>query len=115
MWETSLALEKDPARKAALSGSINLARRSMGMPDLAATATPAKPVKKPVKKTPKKSPKTPIITDRELAQAAYNKGIEKYASGEYLAATTLFMETLDIDPTHEGARKALERLKLKAP
>lgn len=112
MWQTALSLEKDPDRKSGLTGSINLARRSLGLPELAPSAPPR--VKKPpVKKPPKKAPKGPVLTDRELAQAAYNKGVEKYATGEYLAATTFFMEALDIDPTHEPARKALERLKLK--
>lgn len=112
MWQTALSLEKDADRKSGLTGSINLARRSLGMPELAPTAPPR--VKKPpTKKPPKKAPKGPVVTDRELAQAAYTKGVEKYASGEYLAATTFFMEALDIDPTHEPARKALERLKLK--
>lgn len=112
MWQTALALEKDADRKAGLTGSINLARRSLGLPDLAPTAPP-RVRKPPAKKPPKKTPKGPVMTDRELAQAAYNKGVEKYASGEYLAATTFFMEALDIDPTHEPARKALERLRLK--
>ncbi|TBR20942.1 hypothetical protein EPO15_11610 [bacterium] len=117
MWETALALEQDPERKAGLTGSIMLARRSLGMPEAAPPAEPPPPrVKKPpVKKPPKgkKPPKAPALTDREMAQAAYDKGVEKYASGEYLAATTLFLEALDIDPTHEPARKALERLKMK--
>lgn len=112
MWETALALEKDPERKTGLTGSINLARRSLGMPDLA-PPPPPRVLKPPVKKPPKKTPKVPALTDREMAQAAYNKGVEKYASGEYLAATTFFLEALDIDPTHEAARKALERLKMK--
>jgi len=112
MWATALALEKDPERKSGLTGSINLARRSLGMLELA-PPPPPRVRKPPPKKPSQKAPKGPVLTDREAAQAAYNKGIEKYASGEYLAATTFFMEALDIDPTHEPARKALERLKLK--
>lgn len=113
MWQTALALEKDPDRKAGLTGSINLARRSLGLPDLPGPPPP-RVRRPPVRKPPvKKGPKVPVMTDRELAQAAYQKGVEKYASGEYMAATTLFMEALDVDPTHEQARKALERLKLK--
>lgn len=116
MWETALALERDPARKAALAGSINLARRSLGLAELPPAAEPAKPVRKPPRRRPApKKPAPPVMTDREAAQAAYEKGVERYAAGEYLAATTLFMEALDIDPTHDGARKALERLKLRSP
>lgn len=115
MWETALALEKDPARKTALTGSVNLARRSLGLPDLP-QPTAAKPVKRPPRRVPvPKKPAQPAVTDQEAAQAAYAKGVEKYAAGEYLSATTLFMEALDIDPTHDGARKALERLKLRSP
>ncbi|TPW17393.1 MAG: hypothetical protein FD126_3661 [Elusimicrobia bacterium] len=113
MWQTALALEKDPERKAGLTGSINLARRSLGLPDLPAPPPP-RVRRPPVRKPPvKKGPQVPVLTDKEEAQAAYQQGVEKYASGEYLAATTLFMKALDIDPTHEPARKALGRLKMK--
>lgn len=113
MWQSALALEKDPERKAGLTGSINVARRTLGLPDLPPPAPP-RVRRPPVRKPPTgKPPKTPIRSDREEAQSAYLAGVEKYAAGEYLAATTLFMKALDIDPTHEPARKALERLKLK--
>lgn len=113
MWEAALALEKDADRKAGLTGTINVARRSLGLPDLPPPPPPR--VRRPPRKKPpvKRGPKVPVLTDREEAQAAYTQGVEKYAAGEYLAATTLFMKALDIDPTHEPARKALERLKLK--
>lgn len=113
MWQSALALEKDPERKAGLAGSINVARRTLGLPDLPPPPLPRvrrPPARKP---TAGKTPKTPARSDREEAQAAYLAGVEKYAAGEHLAATTLFMKALDIDPTHEPARKALERLKLK--
>lgn len=113
MWEAALALEKDAERKAGLTGTINVARRSLGLPDLP-PPPPPRVRRPPVRKPPvKRGPKAPVLTDREEAQAAYTQGVEKYAAGEYLAATTLFMKALDIDPTHEPARKALERLKLK--
>ena len=99
MWQTALAPEKDPERKAGLTGSINVARRTLGLPDLPVSAPP-RVRKKPARKPPtKKGPKVPVLTDKEEAQAAYQEGVEKYASGEYLAATTLFMKALDIDPT----------------
>ena len=91
---------------------IYLARRSLGIPESPPPAPP-RAKKPPAKKPPKKAPKLPAATDRETAQAAYDKGVEKYAAGEYLAATTFFLEALEIDPTHEGARKGLERLKMK--
>lgn len=114
MWQTALALEKDPERKTGLTGSINVARRTLGLPDLPGPPPP-RVRKRPVRKPPvKKGPETVVLTDKEEAQAAYQEGVEKYASGEYLAATTLFMKALDIDPTHEPARKALGRLKMKS-
>lgn len=113
MWEAALALETDAERKTGLTGSVNAARRSLGLPDLP-PPPPARVHKPPVRKPTKKpGRKVPVLPDREEAQAAYTQGVEKYAAGEYLAATTLFLKALDIDPTHEPARKALERLKMK--
>jgi|CXWL01.1.fsa_nt_gi tetratricopeptide (TPR) repeat protein len=54
----------------------------------------------------------PIVPtgDTRDVQALYQKGVEHYARGEYLQASAMFLQILQIDPNNEQARKALERI-----
>ncbi|MBI3300224.1 MAG: hypothetical protein HYZ75_18810 [Elusimicrobia bacterium] len=106
MWEAALPLETDPKRRAELAASVSLARRSLGLPEPKPAAA-AKPPKKPAK--------TQTPADPRRVELLYQEGLVKYAKGEYLAATTLFMRALELDPKHTPSIKALERLKLNAP
>ncbi len=108
MWETALALEKDPKRRADMAASLQLARRGLGLPE--PPPDPAQPPPKPPKKRTKKAPRP---ADPAEVERLYQQGVDRYARSEYMAATTLFMQVLVLDPKHEGARKALDRLRLK--
>lgn len=106
MWDSALAMERDPKRKADLAASVALARRSLGLPDAPAEA--GKPPPRPPKRKKTQKPVDPAEVEK-----LYRQGVARYANSEYMAATTLFMQVLVLDPKHEGARKAMERLKLK--
>lgn len=106
MWETALALEHDPKRRSDMAASLQLARRNLGLPEPPADVH--RPPSVPVKKKKKPRPVDPVEVER-----LYQQGIDRYAKSEYMAATTLFMQVLTLEPKHEGARKALDRLRLK--
>ncbi|MEK7388947.1 MAG: hypothetical protein AAB036_04550 [Elusimicrobiota bacterium] len=85
------------------------------------TSSPA--AKSPARATPKVEPETRQPAPRAAApqpralsgdardvQAIYQKGVEHYARGEYLQASAMFLQILQIDPNNEPARKALERI-----
>ena len=105
VWEQGLRLEKDPRRRRALSRSIALARRSIGLPDSPAPA--AARVSAAGKRARRISP-------RAVARI-YDRGVAHYARGEYLQATADFMRVLELDPAHALARRALARLRLDSP
>lgn len=112
MWETALAMEKDPKRKSDLRESVAWTRRSLGLPE-----TPPPPAPLATDKPPVKTPAKPLPVARKAdpkeAERLYRLGVDKYARNEFLSATTLFMKALEADPSHEPSKKALERLKLK--
>jgi tetratricopeptide (TPR) repeat protein len=102
-WSKALPLERDAARRRRLEQSIALARRNLGLPDEPAAARP-----KPARPAPK-----PARADPEGSARQYKEGLRFYAEGSYLQATAAFLRALELDPSNEEARKALERLKLQ--
>ena len=91
VWERGLAEEKDSKKRKELASSIALARTSLGLevpartPDAKARPAAAGPaIAKP--------PSDPAESSR-----LYDKGVEHYARGEYLQASSLFMRALELD------------------
>ena len=81
----------------------------------AAAPTPAKSAPAPApapqaKPRPIQAPPIVPAGDTRDVQALYQKGVEHYARGEYLQASAMFLQILQIDPNNEQARKALERI-----
>lgn len=104
IWERGLPLEKDPKRRRALSESIAMARRSLGLSGAASPSEKAAPPK----------PAKPLgAAEKKRLEELYELGVAHYAQGEYLQATTLFLRILEADPEHAEAKKALSRLRLK--
>jgi len=50
------------------------------------------------------------VGDPRDVEKLYQKGVEYYARGEFLQATSMFLRILQIDPENDQARKALERI-----
>ncbi|OGS40029.1 MAG: hypothetical protein A2506_02935 [Elusimicrobia bacterium RIFOXYD12_FULL_66_9] len=108
VWQQALPFEKSPRRRAELSRSITVARRTLGLPDVAPPqpGPPAAAVRPKPKKPARRAP------DQKAIAALYSKGVKHYARGEFLQATTAFLRILELDPGNLRAAKALERLHL---
>jgi tetratricopeptide (TPR) repeat protein len=110
VWTQALPLERNRRRRHELENSISVTRRSLGLADqpFAAPAATA-----PVASAPPALPKTALSDETRAAiRALYKKGVKFYATGQYLQATTAFLQILDMDPGNADATKALQRLKL---
>ncbi|MEK7745655.1 MAG: hypothetical protein AAB576_03240 [Elusimicrobiota bacterium] len=107
VWERGLSEEKDAKKRKELASSIALARTSLGL-EAPARAQDAKAPPAAAGPAKAKPPSDPAESAR-----LYDKGVEHYARGEYLQASSLFMRALELDAANAKARKALERLKLK--
>lgn len=105
-WRRALPLERDPARRRRLEASIALASRALGLPEAPAAAPAARSPK-----TRRPAP-APRVSPAESARQ-YKDGVRFYAEGSYLQATAAFLRALELDPSNEEARKALERLRLQ--
>lgn len=79
------------------------------VPAAASDPSAAAPIQKPRPAT-----SAPHGDTRDI-QALYMKGVEHYARGEYLQASSMFLRIIQIDPENEQARKALERLDRRKP
>jgi len=110
IWEKALQMEKNPERRKALADSVSLARSSLGLGEPAAQGTPdAAPAPAAKPRAPAKLKPPDPAEIKEL----HRKGVEYYANGEYLAAATVYMRILALDPEDAQAKKALERLRMK--
>jgi tetratricopeptide (TPR) repeat protein len=82
-------------------------------PSMAVPAAPA-PVLAVPTAAPSVEPATPPAParsgDPRDVEALYQKGVEHYARGEYLAASAMFLRILQIDPANVQAQKALDRI-----
>lgn len=107
-WSRALALEQDPARRAALSRSIADMRASLGLPD---EGSPAALPPKPPRPLPGPAPGPTRRADPKEIDRLYMLGVKYYAEGQYLRATDAFLQVLDLDAANADARKALERLR----
>jgi tetratricopeptide (TPR) repeat protein len=46
-----------------------------------------------------------------LAEAFYKRGLDYFSKGDYKNAEIFFSRALKVDPNHEKAREALERVR----
>mgnify|MGYP001608429757 FL=1 len=93
-----LKLARDAAAGKAMPG---------GLAPAAVAPAPPKAVEQPRRAVP--------IGDPREIEGLYQKGVEHYARGEYLQASTMFLRILRIDPDNAAARKALERIDRARP
>lgn len=115
MWGQALPLEKDLRQRRRLREAIVATRASLGLPDEPLTQAGLAPAPKKRAPTVEESlkPKAKVAkTDAKQSRELYKDGVKHYAEGEYLEATTLFEQALELDPSNDDAKKALERLRL---
>lgn len=80
------------------------------------TAKKAKlPKKESTLREDNSSPKTNAVDQAAKADQAYNLGLESYRQEDYAAAKKFWEETLQIDPTHQQAKRNLDRLNKEHP
>lgn len=97
-WHRAYALEKSPARRAALEGYLaslkNLSARRREAAERQAKVAP---------------PSAPELSPQEI-ERLYNTGIEEYAAGRLEPARKAFEKALKADPNYVPAHKALRRV-----
>jgi len=100
-WEKALELEKDPSRRALMSGYVKSidAILSRQRP-LAPAAAPPKPA----------APERAARGSPQEVQRVYNAGVDFYTAGRLEKARDAFQEVLKMDPTYAPASKALSRV-----
>lgn len=108
VWQQALPLEKNLRRRRELSKSIGVARQTLGLAAAEPAQAPA-PFKPKMAKKKKKVPPP----DKKMIEKLYQRGVKHYAAGEYLQATTVFLQVAALDPGNAKAAKALERLHLE--
>lgn len=114
-WEAAAKLESREREQVSLQAYLKLAREAAAgkrMPGGLAPAAVAPPPK-PAEPAQRASP-SPAGDPREV-EGLYQKGVEHYARGEYLQASSMFLRILRIDPNNAPARKALERIDRARP
>jgi tetratricopeptide (TPR) repeat protein len=135
-WEAALKLETRANEIESLREYLRLAQERVGgkalpgalpaaatspvaapaavAPAPAAAVTPAAPAQLPgaraVAPPPAATAPAAAEGDPRDVSRLYQKGVEYYARGEYLQASSMFLRILQIDPDNEQARKALERI-----
>ena len=96
VWEPGLAEQQDSTKRKELASSIALARTSLGL------EVPARPrTRKPRGRRTGHS-QAPLRPSGVLA--ALRQGVEHYARGEYLQASSLFMRALELDGANAKAQ-----------
>jgi tetratricopeptide (TPR) repeat protein len=112
-WEAAAKIETRERELESLREYLKLAReRASG------SVLPGTPVLIPA---PTAEPPAPAAAapaaagDPRDVQRFYQLGVEYYARGEYLQASSMFLRILRIDPGNEQARKALERIDRRVP
>ena len=120
-WEAAARLETRERELESLREYLRLARARSGakaLPGAAATepapSAPAAPPT-PAAAEPPPAPPAPAAApapagDPRDVEKLYQLGVEHYARGEFLQASSMFLRVLRIDPGNEPARKALERI-----
>lgn len=111
-WEAAAKLETREREKISLDAYLKLAREAASGKPMPGGMAPAA-VAAPAKAEPAAQP-APSGDVREV-EGLYQKGVEHYARGEYLQASTMFLRILRIDPNNAPARKALERIDRARP
>lgn len=121
-WEAAVKLEARENELESIREYMRLAReRTDGkvMPGEMAPVlkapqpqAPAQPAARPapVPVTPPARRPAAAVGDPRDVEKLYQKGVEYYARGEFLQATSMFLRILQIDPENDQARKALERI-----
>lgn len=113
VWEAAEKIETRERELVSLKAYLKLARDAAAgkaMPGGLAPATVAPAAPKP------EEPRRVVPTgDPREIEGLYQKGVEHYARGEYLQASTMFLRILRIDPDNAAARKALERIDRARP
>lgn len=110
-WEAAAKLESREREQTSLQAYLKLAREAASgkaMPGGLAPAAVAPKVE------PRREVPAPSGDPREI-EGLYQKGVEHYARGEYLQASSMFLHILRIDPNNAPARKALERIDRARP
>lgn len=102
-WEAAAKLDTREREQASLQAYLKMAREAASKGGPAAI-----PVPKPAE------PPKPAGDPRDI-EDLYQKGVEHYARGEYLQASSMFLRILRIDPGNAPARKALERIDRARP
>lgn len=120
-WETALKHETREDELKSLLEYLVLAReQSSGkaLPGGVAPAPAPAPAAAPAP-VPRSGLEVPVPTRRGASsgegdlrdvERLYQNGVERYARGEYLEASAMFLRILRIDPSNEQARRALERI-----
>ncbi|MEK7382688.1 MAG: type IX secretion system membrane protein PorP/SprF [Elusimicrobiota bacterium] len=126
-WEAALKLETRESELESLREYMRLARERVSgkalpgeMPPAAIVpAVPAPPLARvpvvPREESAARRAAPAVSGDPRDVSQLYQKGVEFYARGEYLQASSMFMRILRIDPDNEQARKALERIDRRKP
>ncbi len=127
-WEKAIQGETNPGEIESLKNYLELAKEKMGESKNKETVLPGgvlspteKSVVAPAVQTPSKKvqaetkPLNPFIRpinsrERKEIMRLYRRGVDDYASGDYIHATAAFLRILQIDPNNAEAKKALERL-----
>jgi tetratricopeptide (TPR) repeat protein len=113
IWNRALPLERDPQKRRALENSIRVTRRGLGLAEDAFVAAAVSSAAAPPPPRPKPAAKAELSEETKAeVEALYKKGVKYYASGQYLQATTAFLDVLELDPDNADAAKALKRLQL---
>lgn len=112
-WEAAAKLETREREKVSLQAYLKLARDAAAGKPMPGGMAPAAVA--PAPKTEARRPAGPPSGDPREVEGLYQKGVEHYARGEYLQASTMFLRILRIDPNNAPARKALERIDRARP
>ncbi|MBI3548151.1 MAG: hypothetical protein HY078_03760 [Elusimicrobia bacterium] len=119
VWQKAMTLETSAKERESLQYYLDDAARKLKVAPAqkrpAAPETPKPQVQPAPAPQPAAAPLTPSIKpgDERDIPSLYQRGVEHYARGEYLQATSAFVRILKIDPNNEQARKALERIRLR--
>lgn len=117
-WEAAAKLETREKELESLREYLKLAHDRAAGKVLPGGATPVVPVLAPepveapvivIPAAPVRGAAAPSGDPRDVDRL-YQRGVEHYARGEYLEASSMFLRILQIDPGNEQARKALERI-----
>jgi tetratricopeptide (TPR) repeat protein len=113
-WEAALKLETREREQVSLQAYLKLAREAASGKAMPGGMAPAAVTPAPRIEQPRRAPPAATGDPREI-EGLYQKGVEHYARGEYLQASTMFLRILRIDPENAPARKALERIDRARP